>query len=902
MDLRQTKLTKAEWINVEIPVIDEEKRILQLIIDGYHNVNIHRNDTLSLIQVMKLESTPEMEQQLYKQYFEKKIQDIRTRYQKQFQKIHATDPLETAKPGKTKPLKTKDLIRMQSMDSKIDSQRPYIFEFVLLDFVQEMFDAYAKGSSRYAFYLYTLLQLKKSTILHIHPTVHSFVYSAVNAMAQYVEMKDVLRQSYEFIEKNPHLLKYEDRTLYQHQKQLFSLFRQNPIQPQLVLYTAPTGTGKTLSPLGLSEGHRIIFICAARHVGLALAKSAVSVGKRIAVAFGCETASDVRLHYFAAADYQRNKRTGGIGRVDNSNGCKVQLMICDVQSYLVAMHYMLAFSPRDEEADAVAVANEQPLPPASDADLITYWDEPTISMDYTEHPLHEKIQENWKQNLISKVVLSCATLPTEDEINDVLQDFRCRFDGTTIHTITSYDCRKSISLLNKSGNVVIPHLLYREYDVLQKCVQYCQENKTLLRYFDLSEIVRFIEILQNLPESIPEEYSAANYFADGIGSITMNQLKLYYLELLSRVNPAMWESIFDELASTQQPKFAKKTISKMRSMNATTSSTIAGGNLVRSQSMCHTPIQPQDTKTTPPASYTAASTGILLTTEDAHTLTDGPTIFLCDDVEKIGKFYIQQSKIPDRVFQLVSDKILQNSSVQEKMDELGRLIDDKKNASTNKEQTNIDEKDQKNMKKRGGKSERADKEPMNGELAYLTDQVDHLRSQIRMVVLDNAYIPNTIQHQTLWVSQNEDQLVKNAFVPTVDEESVRDIMSLDVTNEMKLLLLIGIGMFKNHDAVHPRYMEIMKRLAYNQQLFLILASSDYIYGTNYQFCHGLIGKDLTNMTQQKTIQAMGRIGRNAMQQEYSVRFREDEMLLQLFQKPAQNREAETMCRLFSSDS
>jgi hypothetical protein len=88
-------------------------------------------------------------------------------------------------------------------------------------------------------------------------------------------------------------------------------------------------------------------------------------------------------------------------------------------------------------------------------------------------------------------------------------------------------------------------------------------------------------------------------------------------------------------------------------------------------------------------------------------------------------------------------------------------------------------------------------------------------------------------------------------------------------------------------------------LAYNQQLFLILASSDYIYGTNYQFCHGFIGKDLTNMTQQKTIQAMGRIGRNAMQQEYSVRFREDEMLLQLFQRPALNMEAEIMCKLFN---
>jgi hypothetical protein len=108
-------------------------------------------------------------------------------------------------------------------------------------------------------------------------------------------------------------------------------------------------------------------------------------------------------------------------------------------------------------------------------------------------------------------------------------------------------------------------------------------------------------------------------------------------------------------------------------------------------------------------------------------------------------------------------------------------------------------------------------------------------------------------------------------------------------------------MFVKEDTGNLQYMEIMKRLAYRQQLFLILASSDYIYGTNYQFCHGFIGKDLTNMTQQKTIQAMGRIGRNQMQQEYTIRFRDDTIIEQLFLAPIENREAVIMSRLFSSN-
>ena len=112
--------------------------------------------------------------------------------------------------------------------------------------------------------------------------------------------------------------KYEDVVLYEHQKQLFTIFK-NP-EPKLVLYVAPTGTGKTLSPIGLANQYRIIFICVSRHVGLALAKSAIAVEKKVAFAFGCETTSDIRLHYFAAAEYSINRRTGGIFKVDNSVG------------------------------------------------------------------------------------------------------------------------------------------------------------------------------------------------------------------------------------------------------------------------------------------------------------------------------------------------------------------------------------------------------------------------------------------------------------------------------------------------------------------------------------------------------------------------------------------------------
>jgi hypothetical protein len=123
-------------------------------------------------------------------------------------------------------------------------------------------------------------------------------------------------------------------------------------------------------------------------------------------------------------------------------------------------------------------------------------------------------------------------------------------------------------------------------------------------------------------------------------------------------------------------------------------------------------------------------------------------------------------------------------------------------------------------------------------------------------------------------------------------------MMLDVDTNKKLLLILGIGMFDS--TVETQYKEIMKNLAMEQKLFIIIASSDYIYGTNYQFCHGFVGKDLQNMTQQKIIQALGRIGRNKIQQDYTVRFRDDVVMSSIFLPSLKNCEAEIMSQLFSS--
>lgn len=925
MDLSQTKLSRSEWQSIEIAVNDSEKQILNMILNGYENPEICINDTVTLYTNLKIPPSEEMDYYLYKNQFEQIILELtyiplssKAGGGESSKKKKSSEPIQPIPLKENFPLIEKikefmasvsklkckspnkaDIIRMNSIKTQKNNGKP-IYEFYVLDMIKQIL---FKKKENALFEIYTFIQIKKNNIQNINKYIQQFMEMVIQHYdPNSAESKiAIFKNAKNIIEKNKNLIYYEDITLYPHQRELFNTFRGNST-PKLVLYMAPTGTGKTLSPIGLSQEYRIIFVCVARHVGLALAKSSISVGKRVAFAFGCETTSDIRLHYFAAADYKINKYSGGIGKVDNSVGTKVEIMICDVSSYLTAMHYMLAFNSEEQ--------------------IVTYWDEPTITMDYENHELHQIISNNWTKNKISKMVLSCATLPKKDEIEGTLLGFCEKFSrpvdpeyydeyeeygGNTVygymapedenieripadvHVIDSYDCKKSISLVNKDGHNIIPHLLFGNYRDLIKSMNHCRDNKTLLRYFDITEIIRLVECVRQ-HGAIDSAFYPEHYFKNG-EDITMKSIKLYYIEFIYNINGELWPTIFQSLKSTLLSRFYNPVVDlkKFHSVDSSRTRSAAAtpppaGGLTRMHSVC-APLPPSDQVPSAPPSPSPASLGILLTTQDAHTLTDGPSIYLAEDVDKIGKFYIQNTKIPEHIYSQIIRTIDSNNAVRKTIQQLDLMIEERiasKSSGT-------------------GSSASADKkgkekhEKLDNDCVRWTEQINELKENIKTANLPQIYIPNTHKHQEIWVPTSIG-FVQNAFVPRVDDADVKLIMELEVEIHHKLLLILGIGVFSLKMPLE--YVEIMKRLASEQRLFLIIASSDYIYGTNYQFCHGIIGKDLLNMTQQKTIQAIGRIGRNNIQNDYSLRFRDDGILENLFKPAVFNMEAVIMNKLF----
>ena len=357
-----------------------------------------------------------------------------------------------------------------------------------------------------------------------------------------------------------------------------------------------------------------------------------------------------------------------------------------------------------------------------------------------------------------------------------------------------------------------------------------------------------------------------------IDEVNMQNIKLYYLKLLKNIISGTWGAIYISLKQ-------KKT--KRISPN----DTIDPKGVAIKKNMNQQVIQNVNESD-------SGNFALYVSTKDEYTLTDGPTLFLAEDVEKIAKFCIQQANIPSKVMEDIVEKINFNNSVNEKIVILERDLEDTIEKKTIKEHMSDDSFAAKKFKSEP-KSRDKDFGEKDKDINKINNELEILRSMIKTAELNETFIPNKPLHLKKWA---EYMNTTGAFTSDIDENIVVEIMMLnDVADSWKILLLMGIGVFTNHPSI--TYTEIMKKMADQQKLYMIIGSSDYIYGTNYQFCHAYLSKDM-KLTQEKIIQAMGRIGRNNIQQNYTIRFRDDEQINKLFYKEEDKIEVKNMNRLF----
>ena len=759
MEFRQTKLTKSEWVSMEQPVDEREKQILHLIKNSYLEPQSFTFYS-TIASLVKLDHD-DKDYYIYSVLLKETVD--------QLIKTYGLTPIILSKPKKK--LNTADTIRLTSQQKKVSDN----IETTLLDLIQKFFkDKHRKQELYFYNIWYIVSNYKLNTYISL--LVNSFIekYSDKMNIVWFLENTD------KFIELNT-IFSYKPVRLYEHQLSLYSICKES-ICPKLIFYRAPTSSGKTLTPIGLCEQYKVIFVCASRHIGLSLAKSAVNVGRKVAFAFGCSTPEDVRLHYFSVNTYSKDK----FKRPIHIDGCKVELMICDIKSYEVAMLYMNSFFNKNN--------------------TILFYDEPTIKMDKADDYLHSDIAYLWSINVIPIIILSSATLSSEDELSPMIERFKTKYGGT-IHYIDTLDETTNVSLLDTEGNVIMPHTLIKHKDDIELFIN--KHGKTHMKFISVTECAIFIlYVCRNVFKNMD---MISEYFKT-ITNINTQTIRNYYYIILQKIKKSDYEFVLQSYESFKRSK----------------------------------PME----------------LGIELTTRHSHTLTHGPTMFICQDICKWVTYFVDNSGIHASIFNELERTIDFNNDLIEKIIKRKNQLEDN---------TSKDEKNENKMKE----------QRFDPATKLLISEIEKLERMLKPVQLNNLYIPNTREHFMKWSTKKyEDSQV---FTSRVDEQYVRSIMNLQVDTNYKILLLMGIGVFNPVESMEE-YNDIMKELAEQKQLIFIISNSDYIYGTNYQFCHAILAEELTELTQEKIIQAIGRVGRKEKNKKFTFRFRDNSRIIDLFVK------------------
>jgi hypothetical protein len=774
---RQQKLSKAEWISIEKSVDEKEKLILKLIKNGLlENGKIFMFNTIGTI--VNLDHS-EKDYYIYIHLLKEMVDPI----------IKAYDLAQIELIIPKKKLNAADSIRLTNQKKKLTDNIETNIIQLIAQFLKDT-------KKKKGFYLYNICYLLKTYSInkYLEPFVKWFI-------AKYIDTIDIvsfLENTDTYIELNS-VFDYAPIELYDHQKEVFNIFKTLPPNPTLVCLRTPTNSGKTQTPIGLCSSYKVIFMCASRHIGIKLAKDAINAGVKVGFALGCTTADDVRLHFSAVNSYTtiKNKK-----RPDHTDGVKLELIICDIQSYEIAMLYMLSFFDQNN--------------------IILVIDEPTITMDYATHELHSSISTIWKVNVIKHIVLSSATLPNESDLAPMIEKFKNKFENGVVHYIETSDETTNITLLDETGNVIMPHTTFTTYDDIIRFIDL--HGKSHMKYMSVVECSVFILYVSRAVTDNIEEMCRAHFGT--IDKINSLSIRKYYYELIQKINPLEYQSIIKGyLAYRRSAQF---------------------------------------------------EVGVDITSKHSYTLTYGPTIFLCKNIQEWVDYFIKTSGIHFSVYDELEKVISYNNNLMDKISKKQKLLEDK---------TAKDAENENKMKE----------QRFDPEIKRLIGEIETLERAYKPLKLNNVDIPNTREHFTRWNSTKYEN--SSAFTSNISDEYVRKIMNLTLDTKYKILMLMGIGIFNPEENMGD-YNDIMKELAEQKYLMCIIASSDYIYGTNYQFCHAYLTEDMSEMmTQEKIIQAIGRVGRKEKNKKFTFRFKSNKMIEKLYIK--QNTiESDNMNRLF----
>ena len=195
MDLNQRKLNKSEWDALEIQVSKQELDVLNLITNGYHDVNIRINNNLSLLSYLKMAYSEKMEDYLYNTYLRSIIDNMVNKY-------HLINPI-TSVDNNIK-INSADKIRLDKSPIEVLSNKSELYEYILLFHTESFLSLYTnfKSSSndtiknQYINHYFTLFNLLKNNIQRLNKYIILFCNKMIETFSNEMEMTEFVKKKF----------------------------------------------------------------------------------------------------------------------------------------------------------------------------------------------------------------------------------------------------------------------------------------------------------------------------------------------------------------------------------------------------------------------------------------------------------------------------------------------------------------------------------------------------------------------------------------------------------------------------------------------------------------------------------------------------------------------------------
>ena len=157
MDLSQRKLNKSEWDSIEIPVLREELEILNLITQGYHDVNVKINNNNSIFTFLKIDYNEKMEDCLFNKFLSERVLKVEN-----ILKVNDAT-YRGLKIDANAKINSADKIRLERFDEHT-LKKNEIYEFLLLSHIEKLVFEFEKNIFTFHFHYFTLYKLIKNNL------------------------------------------------------------------------------------------------------------------------------------------------------------------------------------------------------------------------------------------------------------------------------------------------------------------------------------------------------------------------------------------------------------------------------------------------------------------------------------------------------------------------------------------------------------------------------------------------------------------------------------------------------------------------------------------------------------------------------------------------------------------